>query len=89
MESGWKVPQDVITHKYSSHSLVTLALYLQVFTGIMFLYRDAPGHVHSLLQSLAAQNTYMGTYSLIYFSWKPLRTALKCIKAKTGTRKSC
>lgn len=73
----------------SSHSLVHLALYLQVFTGITFLYRDAPGHVHSPLPSLAAQNTYMGTYSLIYFFWKPLRTALKCIKAKTGTRKSC
>lgn len=87
-ESAWEAPQDVITHKHSSHSLASLAVYLHMFTGIMVLYKNAPGHTHSLL-SLASQGTSMGNYSLLYPPGKPLRTVLIYIKAKTGTRKAC
>lgn len=70
------------------HSLVPLALYLHMLSGILFLYENAPGHMPSPLASLASQDTYMGTYCCLHFSWKPRRTAaLICIKAKTGTGK--
>lgn len=72
------------------HSLVPLALYIHMFSGILFLYENAPGHIHSPLPSLASQDIYMGTYHCLHFSWKPLKAvALICIKAKTGTRKAC